>query len=378
MKKHSERNAKRCPLCTSVRYKVAYQTQVPVFQHKVYESAGAAKKAKLGKVDLAVCQGCGFVFNAALDAAAMEYDKEYQNEQGNSEYFKDYLQNVVRLIKKSVTKKEKVVEVGCGKGLFLELMRTHGLTVKGFDPTYEGNDKDIIKEYFSEHSAIQADLIVLLHTLEHIERPFEFLQMIARANGNRGKIFVEVPNFDWITKKEAFWDIFHEHCNYFTRRSLASMFKTSKTGDLFGGQYIYVLADLRDIQSGVVSAPRAVISKILAEARRVSATITRHASFVEKNKPIVIWGAGAKGSTFANLLDTDRSCISYVIDKNPKKQNKRIAGSGHLVLSPEEGIRKLQSQTIIVMNENYLAEIKKDVARMSQKRPRIVTLGLDI
>ena len=202
--------------------------------------------------------------------------------------------------------------------------------------------------------------------------------MIARANGNRGKIFVEVPSFDWITKKEAFWDIFHEHCNYFTRRSLASMFKTSKTGDLFGGQYIYVLADLRDIQSEVVSAPRAVISKILAEARRVSATITRHASFVEKNKPIVIWGAGAKGSTFANLLDADRSCISYVIDKNPKKQNKHIAGSGHLVLSPEEGIRKLQSQTIVVMNENYLAEIKNDVARMSQKRPRIVTLGLDI
>lgn len=378
MKKNSERTAKRCPLCTSVRYKVAYQTQVPVFQHKVYESVGAAKKAKLGKVDLAVCQGCGFVFNFAFDASLMDYDKKYQNEQGNSEYFKDYLQSVVKLIKKSVTKKEKVVEVGCGKGLFLELMRTHGLTVKGFDPTYEGNDKDIIKEYFSEHSAIQADLIVLRHTLEHIESPFEFLQMIARANGNRGKIFVEVPSFDWITKKEAFWDIFHEHCNYFTSRSLASMFKKSKTGDLFGGQYIYVLADLRDIQSEVVSAPRAVISKILAEARRVSATITRHASFVEKNKPIVIWGAGAKGSTFANLLDTDRSCISYVIDKNPKKQNKRIAGSGHLVLSPEEGIRKLQSQTIVVMNENYLAEIKKDVARMSQKRPRIVTLGLDI
>ena len=55
-----------------MRHTVVYKTEVPVFQHKVYESVAAAKKAASGKVDLAVCQGCGFVFNAAFDAAAME------------------------------------------------------------------------------------------------------------------------------------------------------------------------------------------------------------------------------------------------------------------------------------------------------------------
>ena len=38
-----------------------------------------------------------------------------------------------------------------------------------------------------------------------------------------------------------------------------------------------------------------------------------------------VWGAGAKGSTFLNLLDKERKAVKYVIDINPAKQNKFIA-----------------------------------------------------
>ena len=48
-----------------------------------------------------------------------------------------------------------------------------------------------------------------------------------------------------------------------------------------------------------------------------------------------VWGAGAKGSTFLNLLDTERKAVKYVIDINPAKQNKFIAGTGHPIYSPE-------------------------------------------
>ena len=37
-----------------------------------------------------------------------------------------------------------------------------------------------------------------------------------------------------------------------------------------------------------------------------------------------IWGAGAKGFTFLNILDKNASLIKYVVDINPKKQNKYI------------------------------------------------------
>ena len=41
----------------------------------------------------------------------------------------------------------------------------------------------VIKEYYSEKYAyLNAGLIVLRHTLEHIPKPFDFIKMIAKAN----------------------------------------------------------------------------------------------------------------------------------------------------------------------------------------------------
>lgn len=380
MKKTPNRNKKiACPLCKSIHTKVVYEADaLPLFQHKVFDSIGAAQKAKTGTVHLTVCQKCAFIFNGAFNDALMNYDKKYQNEQGNSEYFRDYLKSVLALVKRSVRKSGTIIEVGCGKGLFLELMRKEGLDVKGFDPTYEGKDKDIIKDYFSEkYSGIRADLIILRHTLEHIQSPFDFLKMIGRANNNKGKIFVEVPGFDWISKKGAFWDIFHEHCNYFTERSLASMFTRAKTGKLFNGQYIYVLADLADLKENVAKARTSIVEKETLGAESVPKRIESYREFLNGNKPIAIWGAGAKGSTFVNLLDRAHKKVRFVIDLNPKKQHKYMGGTGHLILPPAEGLKRLKGESILIMNENYLDEIKRDLAkRTGHKKIKIMSLGM--
>ncbi len=75
---------------------------------------------------------------------------------------------------------------------------------------------------------------------------------------------------------------------------------------------------------------------------------------------IIIWGAGAKGSTFLNLLDPDRKIIKYVIDINPAKQNKFIAHTAHPIYSPDN-IKENKIKRILVMNENYKNEIEKSV-----------------
>lgn len=335
------------------------QHNVPIFQNKVYPSAELALSAEKGEVELVQSLTSSFVFNRAFAPHIMNYDIHYQNEQSNSDVFKNHLLNVLQLLKSFGIENKKVVEVGCGKGVFFDMMFSEGVNCWGFDPTYEGDNDRIKKEYFDEtQKGIVADVIVMRHTLEHIPKPFSFLHTIAKANDYRGFLFVEVPTFDWIVNKNAFWDIFYEHCNYFTEQSLGCMFEDAVTGNYFGGQYIYLWADLSKIRNTIPANLKFTKFDISAFNNKTE----EYKTVLKKSGSFAVWGAGAKGSTFLNLLDTERKAVQYVIDINPAKQNKFIAGTGHPIFSP--GILLKQPvENILIMNENYTDEINRQIAQ---------------
>ncbi len=327
------------------------QLSVPVFQNKVYPTKDEAKSINTLNVQLVQNKISGFIFNKIFDSKKMNYDEHYQNEQAHSNYFNHHLDNVLNLLISLGITNKKVVEIGCGKGVFFNKLEEIGIDCVGFDPTYEGNHPKILKEYFTENSNINGDVVILRHTLEHIEQPFSFLHSIAKANNYKGFLFVEVPTFDWIVNKNAFWDIFYEHCNYFTEASLGCMFANCKTGSFFNGQYIYLWADMSSIYDSITPQ-----NFILAKPGFTN-QINKWQLFLQTNKQTAIWGAGAKGSTFLNLLDKNEEFVNIVVDINPAKQNKFIGGTGHKIISPSE-LQNYSIKNVIVMNENYLPEIK--------------------
>ena len=335
------------------------QSNVPIFQNKVYPTSEMALMAEKDEVELVQSLISGFVFNKAFTAHKMNYDVHYQNEQSNSAVFKNHMQNVLQLLKSFGIKNKRVVEVGCGKAVFFEMMLQEGIDCWGFDPTYEGNNERIKKEYFDEtQKGIGADVIIMRHTLEHITKPFSFLHTIAKANDHKGFLFAEVPTFDWIVNKNAFWDIFYEHCNYFTQDSLGCMIDDSRTGLLFGGQYIYLWADLSKIRNTI---PEDVQFKKY-DTSTFDNKLDSYNKILMNNGTFAIWGAGAKGSTFLNLLDPERKAIQYVIDINPAKQNKFIAGTGHPIYAPDILLRQ-PVENILIMNEIYAEEIKQQIKK---------------
>src|SRR5688500_8275133 len=74
------------------------QTNVPIFQNKVYPSSELALMAEKGEVELVQSLVSGFVFNKAFTPLIMNYDAFYQNEQSNSVVFKNHLLNVLNLL----------------------------------------------------------------------------------------------------------------------------------------------------------------------------------------------------------------------------------------------------------------------------------------
>ena len=185
------------------RYRLLYQQQgLPIFQNRMYGSSDEAKNCLRGDIDLVEDQLTGLVYNKAFDASLMVYDSSYQNEQGVSPLFLNHLKQVSDIVFLHLGNKS-IIEVGCGKGLFLEILAQNDCDITGFDPTYEGHNEKIKKEYFSPEIGMKAKGLVLRHVLEHIQDPYNFLKLLQTANGGGGKIYIEVPCFDWICSHDA-------------------------------------------------------------------------------------------------------------------------------------------------------------------------------
>lgn len=327
--------------------------QLPIFQNRMYDSSLEARNCPKGDMRLVEDMATGLVYNAAFRPELMVYDKRYQNEQAISPLFQQHLDTVASIIDQRMGK-ERIVEVGCGKGHFLETLLAKGFDVTGFDPTYEGGNPRVKRQYFAPGTIEKANGLILRHVLEHIQNPVGFLEQLKVANGGNGKIYIEVPCFDWICEHKAWFDIFYEHVNYFRLNDFKRIFgEVLESGRIFGGQYLYVIAELATLKTPVIDANDRV------NFPPEFATNITEQNKTEQNRT-AIWGGASKGVIFALLKERSGYPVKTVIDINPAKQGKFLPGTGLPVKSPMQGLAELQSgSTIYVMNSNYLEEIKQ-------------------
>ena len=75
---------------------------------------------------------------------------------------------------------------------------------------------------------------------------------------------------------------------------------------------------------------------------------------------MAIWGAAAKGTTLANLVDPDATLLACIIDINPNKQGKFLPGSGHPIVGPRDA-KARGVRTALVTNLNYFEETARIV-----------------
>ncbi len=325
---------------------------LPVFQNKMFADRASALSCPKGDMRLVQDRETGLIYNADFDASLLEYDADYQNEQACSDVFQRHLGDVKTIIQRNFFGKP-LIEVGCGKGFFLEYLHNAGYDITGIDPAYEGDNPRVIKACFEASLGLSADGIILRHVLEHMSNPFAFLSAIALENGGKGQIYIEVPCFDWICEHRAWFDIFYEHVNYFRLADLHRMFgKVHESGHIFGGQYLYVVADLSTLHKPIfASQDKCIFPKdFLEDIDRVAA--------ITNGKRNAIWGGASKGVIFSLYMQRAGVNVDLVIDINPAKQNKYMAGSGLKISSPSDGMKALRAgDDIFVMNSNYLQEI---------------------
>lgn len=329
---------------------------IPAYQNKMFSTKADAIACPRGDVELSQSLDTGMVRNIAFDADTLRYDGSYQNEQGHSPMFRAHVDAVAGIIGSAFAGR-RILEIGCGKGSFLEQLRAAGHDAIGVDPAYEGDADYIIGAPFSAALGVRGDAVVMRHVLEHLADPVAFLQQVRDANDG-GLIYIEVPCFNWILENHAWFDVFYEHVNYFRMQDFERMFgRILAGGALFGGQYLYVVADLASLRNPA-DAALGVPPRVMLPAD-FFASLDRCLALAAPDSRRGVWGAAAKGVTFLHHLQPRGLDVMLTIDINPAKQGCFLAGSGVPVVAPEDGMRTLgEKPDIFVMNSNYLAEIR--------------------
>jgi hypothetical protein len=95
---------------------------------------------------------------------------------------------------------------------------------------------------------------------------------------------------------------------------------------------------------------------------------------------IYVWGAGTKALMFLCYLryfsPVTLNRVKFIIDIDKKKTNHYLQIVNKLIISPQEMIKKINlNSTILVVNSNYLKEIKKYCnKRISKKNIKYLTI----
>ena len=359
------------------------------------DSAEQAQSFPRGDLELVVCESCGLIYNRLFRPENVDYTKPYEESQAYSPRFREFEEELVdHLVNDYELAGKDIFEIGCGKASFLEtLCRQAGARGLGIDPTFEpgrvpeGVDVTGLREFFDDqHTHLTGDLICCRHTLEHIQPVGEFMSLVRRSAENRpgSVVFFEIPDADRILDEGAFWDVYYEHCSYFTLPSLSNLFR-SRGFDLlrlqrgYEDQYLLIDARVGPVDKSVDAA---AVAMIVAKAKSFGAAVETAVrnwrdiivSADAEGRSVVLWGASSKAVGFLSAIGVDHA-IDAAVDINPFKQNKFLPGSGHAVVSPD-ALTDIKPDLVLVMNPIYVPEITTMLHALGLQ-PEVRALGVE-
>jgi hypothetical protein len=388
-----------CPACGAEKMQIFYSLDnIPVHSVRLIRSKDEALKFPQGKLDLAQCPVCGFICNLSYNPNLQDYSAEYESTQAYSATFNSFASRLAQqLVDRYDLHGKRIIEIGCGQGEFISLLcelgKNQGI---GFDPAFDPARSavkdpervEIIPDYYSEkYSDHQADFVCCKMTLEHIREVDDFIGIVRRSIGDQFNttVFFQVPDVDRVLQEVAFWDVYYEHCSYFSRGSLARLFRSQgfEVRDVwrdYNDQYLMIEAhpakgvtqtslpqenDLNQVSMEVANFSRRIPEILKQWKQTVSEAYNR-------DEKTILWGSGSKGVAFLTTLDICKE-IEYTVDVNPNKDGTYMAGTGQKVVSPDFLI-DYRPDLVILMNPIYRQEVQNELNRRNLS-PRIISVG---
>lgn len=227
-----------CPICNS---EMEY-----IFTTKDYLVSGEA-------FDIIECDSCFLritnPFPNKQNIGSYYSSDDYISHNDNASGLLDYIYGVVRSYQLNKKKKlienhcnkinGKILDIGCGTGEFLSIMKKSDWDVNGVDTSEKAreivNNKLNIEVMDPDswiRNDLQYDAITCWHSLEHVHEPWEYLNKIKKSLNPDGILIVALPNYHSTDAKkyQEFWAAYDtpRHLYHFTIKSINKILNPHK------------------------------------------------------------------------------------------------------------------------------------------------------
>ncbi|MEI6572491.1 MAG: class I SAM-dependent methyltransferase [Alphaproteobacteria bacterium] len=232
----------------------------------------------------------------------------------------------------------RLIDIGCGDGPTLSCFSKYfpswdlyGLEIsnRNFDKLSKiSNFKNLFLEFPA--NGINFNIVTMIHTLEHISNPFEFLNNSVNLLDQHGLLLIQVPNI----LRSPFDIIIADHLNHFTPKQLAKL-----VGDS-GCEILYISTDICPKEITIIARKKTVDSSILknmningsfVEEYDIVANIEWLNKIISQTKEITnrhncelgIFGTTIGAAWMVNVLNNQ---VKFFIDEDENKIGKKLFG----------------------------------------------------
>jgi SAM-dependent methyltransferase len=340
-----------------------------------------------------VCQKCWLVQTGEMASSLELFDKDYAYFSSFSKFWLEHAKSYVDQMfqKFNFDSKSLVIEVASNDGYLLQYVNQKGCNSLGIEPTNStavaAREKGIetIEEFFGVDLATKlyndnklADLMIANNVLAHVPDINDFIKGFSILLKTDGVATFEFPHLMQLINHNQFDTIYHEHFSYLSLSTVSAIFESNGLSvfdveeiPTHGGS-LRVYAQKKSTGSREIHKN---VSELLQKESNIGITSVKYyegfqykTNKVKYNflnflisakingKKVAAYGAAAKGNTLMNFSGVRNDLISFVVDKNPAKQNKYMPGS-RIIITNEDILKIEKPDFIVILPWNLKNEI---------------------
>ncbi len=300
-----------------------------------------------------------------------------------------------------------IVEVAANDGYLLQYAQAQNIPCLGVEPTTSTANAarakgiEIVEAFFGVTLAgrlvaqgKQADLTAANNVLAHVPDINDFVAGFSVLLKPTGVATFEFPHLLQLVSENQFDTIYHEHYSYLSLTAVKrifehnglSVFDVEKLPTHGGSLRVY--AQRSDLGAHEVSQNVAELLSVEATAGvmapgfyngfQTKADQVKNdflAFLIEakrSGKTVAGYGAAAKGNTLLNYAGVRPDLLSYVVDRNPAKQDKFLPGCRIPVVA-EDWLKQTRPDYVVILPWNLRTEVIEQLAYIREWGGQFVT-----
>jgi predicted dehydrogenase/SAM-dependent methyltransferase len=359
-------------------------------------------------MELYFCRDCRSV-QTQHDVNLREYYHSYQYVASHSPFIRKYMSALVDYCweRFKFRNADRVIDVGAADGYLLSLFRDKGAATLGFEAAHNlsqlAQEKGIsvMNALFTKESLDlipndfrNTQLVVLLHTFDHLYDPAPFLDSVRQVlDPRRGVLVLEVHDLHDIYLKRETALFGHEHAIYLHYGSMSRFLQRHGfrmidfnflPKEMCRGSSMLVAATLDGSEIlakpglDAFADPRLDELSTFGEFKdSVSRSFEAVRQYVEaerkKGRRLAGYGGWGRGVTTLAMAELGEKHLEFVVDGNANLHGCYTPVTGLRITGPEE-VSRTTVDEVIVFNYGYLSEIKQTLSSFISAGGRVVSV----